>query len=145
MDYDEIEIIRRVFRGTGENEYFINKQRVRLKDIQDFAIDSGLTKSSLAIISQGNINAFAEAKPLERRALFEEAAGVAKYKRRKLEALKKLDRSNENLARLKDIWMKLNEITKFKTSKWKSNQIYNIERQIKSNWISGFSKRYYFF
>lgn len=107
MDYDEIEIIRRVFRGTGENEYFINKQRIRLKDIQDFAMDSGLTKSSLAIISQGNINAFAEAKPLERRALFEEAAGVAKYKRRKLEALKKLDRSNENLARLKDI---LNEI-----------------------------------
>ncbi|RUO86736.1 chromosome segregation protein SMC [Spiroplasma endosymbiont of Megaselia nigra] len=107
MDYDEIEIIRRVFRGTGENEYFINKQRVRLKDIQDFAMDSGLTKSSLAIISQGNINAFAEAKPLERRSLFEEAAGVAKYKRRKLEALKKLERSNENLARLKDI---LNEI-----------------------------------
>ncbi|WP_425377847.1 chromosome segregation protein SMC [Spiroplasma endosymbiont of Polydrusus pterygomalis] len=107
IDYDEIEIIRRVFRGTGENEYFINKQRVRLKDIQDFAMDSGLTKSSLAIISQGNINAFAEAKPLDRRALFEEAAGVAKYKLRKLEALKKLERSNENLSRLKDI---LNEI-----------------------------------
>ncbi|ALA97221.1 SMC superfamily protein [Spiroplasma kunkelii CR2-3x] len=134
MDYDEIEIIRRVFRGNGENEYFINKQRVRLKDIQDFAMDSGLTKSSLAIISQGNINAFAEAKPLERRALFEEAAGVAKYKRRKLEALKKLDRSNENLARLKDI---LNEIKrklpslkrqsekaiKYKTLKDKLNQI----------------------
>ncbi|WP_374696854.1 chromosome segregation protein SMC [Spiroplasma endosymbiont of Polydrusus formosus] len=107
MDYDEIEIIRRVFRGTGENEYFINKQLVRLKDIQDFAMDSSLTKSSLAIISQGNINAFAEAKPLDRRVLFEEAAGVSKYKLRKLEVLKKLGRSNENLVRLKDI---LNEI-----------------------------------
>ncbi|AGM25878.1 chromosome condensation and segregation SMC ATPase [Spiroplasma syrphidicola EA-1] len=107
LDYDEIEIVRRVFRGSGENEYFINNQRVRLKDVQEFALDTGLTKSSLAIISQGNINGFAEAKPLERRALFEEAAGVAKYKKRKLESLKKLERSNENLDRLKDI---INEI-----------------------------------
>ena len=107
LDYDEIEVIRRTFRGSGENEYFINKQRVRLKDVQDFAMDSGVTKSSLAIISQGNINSFVEAKPLERRALFEEAAGVAKYKKRKLESLKKLERSNGNLARIKDI---INEI-----------------------------------
>ncbi|AHF58149.1 chromosome segregation protein SMC [Spiroplasma eriocheiris] len=107
LDYDEIEVTRRTFRGSGENEYFINKQRVRLKDVQDFAMDSGITKSSLAIISQGNVNSFAEAKPLERRALFEEAAGVAKYKKRKLESLKKLERSNENLARIKDI---INEI-----------------------------------
>ncbi|MBW3058225.1 chromosome segregation protein SMC [Spiroplasma poulsonii] len=120
MDYDEIEIVRRVFRGTGENEYFINKQRVCLKDVQDFAMDSGLTKSSLAIISQGNINAFAEAKPLDRRTLFEEAAGVLKYKRRKLESLKKLERSNENLARLKDI---LNEIErKLPSLKWQSEK-----------------------
>lgn len=107
IDYNEIEIIRRVFRGASENEYFINKQRVRLKDIQDFAMDSGLTKSSIAIISQGNINSFVEAKPLDRRALFEEASGIMKYKRRKLETLKKIDNSNKNLVRLKDI---INEI-----------------------------------
>ncbi|WP_368486792.1 chromosome segregation protein SMC [Spiroplasma sp. DGKH1] len=134
LDYDEIEVTRRTFRGSGENEYFINKQRVRLKDVQDFAMDSGITKSSLAIISQGNVNSFAEAKPLDRRALFEEAAGVAKYKKRKLESLKKLERSNENLARIKDI---INEIErklpslkrqsekalKYKTKKDKLNEI----------------------
>ncbi|AHF61362.1 chromosome segregation protein SMC [Spiroplasma mirum] len=134
LDYDEIEVTRRAFRGSGENEYFINKQRVRLKDVQDFAMDSGITKSSLAIISQGNVNSFAEAKPLERRALFEEAAGVAKYKKRKLESLKKLERSNENLARIKDI---INEIerklpslkrqsekaSKYKAKKDKLNEI----------------------
>ena len=80
-DYDEIEITRRLFKNTNESEYLINRVPCRLKDIVDLTLDSGLGKDSLSIISQGNISAFAEAKPLERRGLFEEAAGVASTRR----------------------------------------------------------------
>lgn len=134
IDYDEVQITRRVFRGSGENEYFINNTKVRLKDIQDLALDTGLTKSSLAIISQGNVSAFAEAKPQDRRVLFEEAAGVAKYKKRKLESIRKLEKTSENLNRLRDI---VNEIQrKLPSLKRQSEkaQIYN-EKKTKLNAI----------
>ena len=102
-DYAEIEITRRLHRTTGESEYLINKTTCRLKDIVDLILDSGLGKDSLSIISQGNIINFAEARPSDRRGLFEEAAGVAKYKKRKHESTQKLDRTQENLDRLVDI------------------------------------------
>ena len=108
-DYAEIEITRRLHRTTGESEYLINKTTCRLKDIVDLILDSGLGKDSLSIISQGNIINFAEARPIDRRGLFEEAAGVAKYKKRKHESTQKLDRTQENLDRLVDI---INEIEK---------------------------------
>ena len=85
-DKDEIEVTRRLFRDSGEAEYLINRKNVRLKDVVDLFLDTGLGKDSLSIISQGNVLSFAEAKPLERRGIFEEAAGVAKYKKRKLES-----------------------------------------------------------
>lgn len=103
IEYEEVEITRRLYRQSGEAEYFINKTPCRLKDIQGLVMDSGLGKDSLSIISQGNISGFAEAKPEERRALFEEAAGVAKYKKRKNESLSKLERTQENLLRVEDI------------------------------------------
>lgn len=102
-EYDEIEITRRLHRLTGESEYLINRTPCRLKDIVDLILDSGLGKDSLSIISQGNIVNFAEAKPQERRGLFEEAAGVAKYKKRKHESTLKLERTQDNLDRLSDI------------------------------------------
>ncbi|AUM62896.1 chromosome segregation protein SMC [Spiroplasma monobiae] len=107
LDYNEVSITRKFFRLTKESEYFINGSRVRLKDIQDVALETGLTKSSLAIISQGSISNFVESKPEDRRRLFDEAAGVARYKKRKEEAIRKLVRSQENLDRLNDI---INEI-----------------------------------
>lgn len=103
IDYEEVEITRRIHRQSGEGEYFINKTPCRLKDILNLVMDSGLARDSLSIISQGNISSFAEAKPEERRALFEEAAGVAKYKKRKNESLSKLNRTQENLLRVEDI------------------------------------------
>ncbi|MGL5541651.1 MAG: AAA family ATPase, partial [Erysipelotrichaceae bacterium] len=103
MDFNEIEITRRMFRMSGENEYFLNKTPCRLKDVIALITDSGLGRDSLSVISQGNISSFAESKPEERRAIFEEAAGVAKYKKRKMESLGKLERTQENLARLQDI------------------------------------------
>lgn len=107
VDYEEVEITRRLHRSTGEGEYFLNRTPCRLKDIQNLIMDTGLGRDSLSIISQGTISSFAESKPEERRGLFEEAAGVAKYKKRKIESLGKLNRTQENLDRLEDIIMEL--------------------------------------
>lgn len=102
-DFDEIEITRQILRTNNEASYFINKTPCRLKDINDLVMDTGLGKDSLSIITQGNISSFADAKPEDRRSLFEEAAGVAKYKKRKKISLSKLEQTKENLDRLQDI------------------------------------------
>lgn len=101
--FDEIEITRQILRAHNEASYFINKTPCRLKDINDLVMDTGLGKDSLSIITQGNISSFADAKPEDRRSLFEEAAGVAKYKKRKKISLSKLEQTKENLDRLQDI------------------------------------------
>ena len=95
-DLTEVEV-KRVIYSTGENEYYINNAHVRLKDISDLLID---VTSKFNIITQGNINALVENKSSERRALFESAAGVLKYKKRKEESLRKLDNTKENLTRV---------------------------------------------
>ena len=102
-DFYEIEITRQILRANNEASYFINKTPCRLKDINDLVMDTGLGKDSLSIITQGNISSFADAKPEDRRSLFEEAAGVAKYKKRKKVSLSKLEQTKENLDRLQDI------------------------------------------
>ena len=102
IDFNEVSIKRTLYR-TGENEYYINNERVRLKDITDLLIDSGGSKESFNIISQGKIDEIVLAKPNERRVIIEEAAGVLKYKKRKEEALRKLDRTNNNINRVNDI------------------------------------------
>ena len=107
VEFEEVEITRRLHRATQEGEYFINRTPCRLKDIQNLIMDTGLGRDSLSIISQGTISGFAEAKPEDRRALFEEAAGVAKYKKRKGESLSKLTRMQENLDRVEDIIVEL--------------------------------------
>ena len=98
-EFDEVEIKRAVYR-TGENEYYINNTRVRLKDITDLFLDSGAGKESFNIISQGAVADIINSKPDDRRVIFEEAAGVLKYKKRKEESYRKLDKTNENLARV---------------------------------------------
>ena len=107
IDFDEVSIKRVAFR-TGENEYYINNERVRLKDIIELLSDSGTAKESFNIISQGKIEDIISSKPEDRRVIFEEAAGVLKYKRRKEEALRKLDKTNQNLTRVNDI---INELS----------------------------------
>ena len=104
--FDEVAIKRVAFR-TGENEYYINNERVRLKDITELLSDSGTAKESFNIISQGKIDEILSNKPEDRRIIFEEAAGVLKYKRRKEEALRKLDKTNQNLNRVNDIILEL--------------------------------------
>ena len=107
VEFDEVEITRRYHRNSGEGEYFINKTPCRLKDVKELIMDTGLGKDSLSIISQGTVSNFVESKPEERRGLFEEAAGVSKYKKRKNESLNKLNRTQENLDRLEDIILEL--------------------------------------
>lgn len=107
LDFSEIEIKRVVYR-TGENEYFINKEKVRLKDITDLFIDSFSSKESLSIIPQGKISKILGGNSFEKRGIIEEAAGVVKYKKRKEETLRKLARTNENIERVN---MLINELS----------------------------------
>ena len=106
-DADEVELTRRIYKDDQDAEYLINHQNVRLKDVIDLVLDSGLGKDSLSMISQGNIQSFAEARPYDRRAIFEEAAGVARYKKRKIEAINRLERTKNNLERTYDILSEL--------------------------------------
>ena len=99
VPYSEVAIKRRVYR-TGENEYFLNGEKCRLKDITDLLLDSGIGKESFNIIGQGEVQKIINSNPAERRSIFEEAAGVLKYKKRKEEAIKKLDRTKDNICLL---------------------------------------------
>ena len=108
LEYNEISVTRR-YRRTGESEFFINKQSCRLKDIQELFLDSGLGKESFSIISQGKVEAIFSSKPEDRRGIFEEAAGVLKYKQRKKKAEQKLFETEDNLSRVQDIIHELEE------------------------------------
>lgn len=102
IDFNEVAIKRIAFR-TGESEYYINNERVRLKDLSDLLMESGTAKESFNIISQGKIDEILSTKAEDRRIIFEEAAGVLKYKKRKEEAFRKLEKTNQNINRVSDI------------------------------------------
>jgi len=116
IEYDEITITRRVFR-SGESEYLLNKNPVRLKDINELFMDTGLGSSAYAMIGQGKIDLILSSKPEERREIFEEASGITKYKSKKKEAMRKLEQTEYNLTRVNDI---ISEVKR---------QINSIERQ----------------
>ncbi|WP_416150979.1 chromosome segregation protein SMC [Salipaludibacillus sp. HK11] len=102
IDYSEVAVTRRVYR-SGDSEYLINKQPCRLKDIVDLFMDSGLGKEAFSIIGQGRVEEILSSKSEDRRMIFEEAAGVLKYKHRKLKSERKLNDTQDNLNRVKDI------------------------------------------
>ena len=102
LDFDEVSITRRVFRD-GDSEYAINKKNCRLKDIIDLFADTGLGRGSLSIIGQNKIDEILNSRPEERRNLFEEAAGIVKYRLRKKDAARRLDDTAANLTRINDI------------------------------------------
>lgn len=137
FDYNEVEITRRLYRQNNEAEYLINKEPCRLKDIVDLIMDTGLGRDSLSIISQGNISTFADSKPEERRGMFEEAAGVAKYKKRKLESIRKLERTKDNLDRVEDICLELEkQIQPLKRQKEKAEIYLQLKDELKSIEVS---------
>lgn len=102
IEYDEVVISRKLYR-SGESEYYLNKTQVRLKDITDLLRDSGMGREGYSIIGQGRIDELLSAKPEDRRAIFEEAAGISKFKARKIDAERKLGRTRDNLIRIGDI------------------------------------------
>ncbi|MBO5371615.1 MAG: chromosome segregation protein SMC [Lachnospiraceae bacterium] len=106
IDFEEVTVARRVYR-SGESEYLINGSPCRLKDVQELFYDTGIGKEGYSIIGQGQIEKILSGRPEERRELFDEAAGIVKYKRRKVTAQKKLDAERENLIRVKDILSEL--------------------------------------
>jgi chromosome segregation protein len=108
LAFDEITVSRRVYR-SGESEFLINKVPCRLKDIQELFNDTGVGKEAFAIIGQGQVDAILSSRPEERRALFEEAAGIIRYRNRKLEAARKLESTDVNLARLQDLLFEIEQ------------------------------------
>ena len=102
LNFDEVSFTRKLYR-SGESEYLINGTPCRLKDITNALHDSGIGKEGYSIIGQGKVEEIISAKPENRRAIFEEAAGIAKFKQRKIEAERKLDRTQENLNRALDV------------------------------------------
>ena len=118
IDYDEVTITRRLFR-SGESEYILNKNTVRLKDIHDLLLGTGIGTESYSVIEQGKMDVILNSKPEDRRVIFEEAAGITKFKSKKKEALRKLEQTDSNLLRINDI---LQEVKR---------QISSVERQAK--------------
>ena len=106
IDYDEVTVSRRLYR-SGESEYRINGSPCRLKDINELFYDTGIGKEGYSIIGQGQIDKILSGRPEDRRELFDEAAGIVKFKRRKADALKKLEDEEQNLVRVKDILSEL--------------------------------------
>jgi chromosome segregation protein len=102
IEFAEVEITRRAYR-VGESEYFINRAQVRLRDIVDLLMGTGLGPGSYAIVSQGQIDAILTSKPIERRALFEETAGIGKFLARKHESMRRLERTEQNAIRISDL------------------------------------------
>ena len=100
--YDEVTLTRRVFRDGG-SEYFINKTPCRLKDVQQLFMGTGVGRTSYSIMAQGNITQILSSKPDDRRMVFEEAAGITKFKSQKKEALRKLESTDQNLLRVADL------------------------------------------
>ena len=135
LPYNEISIKRRLYKD-GTNEFFINEEKVRLKDIIDLFMDSGIGKDSFNIISQGKIDEILSNK-MDRRIVFEEAAGVLKYKKRKEEALKKLEKTNINLDRVNDIVKELEtQVEPLKIQKEKAIQYKKMKSELEEVEVS---------
>ena len=149
LTYEEIAIKRRLYKD-GTNEFYINNEKVRLKDVTDLLMDSGIGKESFNIIGQGKIDEILSNKPTDRRIIFEEAAGVLKYKKRKEEALRKLDKTHNNMSRVNDIIKELeSQIEPLKDQKRKAleyreltNNLENLEVALVTDDITNINEKY---
>lgn len=128
-DEKEIVITRKVTRDNANNEYFINDKPCRLKDIQELFLDTGLTKGSLGIISQGTVQWFVEAKPEDRRKIFEDAAGIGLYAKKKADSLSELEKATINLNRIDDYVHVLQTDIKKLTKQVEKAQIYQEKKK----------------
>ncbi|MDP4133511.1 MAG: chromosome segregation protein SMC [Bacillota bacterium] len=138
VDFSEVAITRRVYR-SGESEYFINKAPCRLKDIYELMMDTGLGRDGYSIIGQGKIDQILYANPEDRRSIFEEASGISKYKYRKNEATRKLERTNENLLRVNDIILELqSQLDPLKEQSEKAQKFLTLSKELKGLEVTAF-------
>ena len=138
IDFDEVTVSRRLFR-SGESEYMINGTVSRLKDINELFYDTGIGKEGYSIIGQGQIDKILSGKPEERRELFDEAAGIVKYKRRKIMTQKKLDDEQANLVRVNDILGELEKQVKpLEKQSEKAREYLKYKEELKVNDINMF-------
>ncbi len=139
-EFSEIEI-KRVIYNTGENEYYLNNTKVRLKDITDLFLDTGAGNDSFNIISQGSVQDIISSKPEARRTIFEDAAGVLKYKKRKEISLKKLEKTKENLARIKLVIEELEKsVNPLKKQKEVAEKYLSLSEELKNTEIALIAK-----
>lgn len=136
IDYEEVSITRKLFR-SGESEYYMNRTQCRLRDIRELFLDTGMGEDGYSYMAQGKVEWILQAKPEERRELFEEAAGVSKYRARREEAMRKLDRVEIDLSRLADIIaVTQDQIRKLETAVNKAKNYQKIREQLKLTEIS---------
>ncbi|WP_416340933.1 chromosome segregation protein SMC [Tissierella praeacuta] len=136
LDYTEVAVTRRMFR-SGESEYYINKNSCRLKDVRELFMDTGVGKDGYSIIGQGRIEEILSNRPEDRRSIFEEAAGIVKYKSKKEEAERKLEKTEANIIRIKDLIFELsNQLETLEAQAYKANcftELYNRLKELEVN------------
>ena len=136
LDFNEVIITRKLYR-SGESEYFINKQPSRLKDIVDLLHECGIGKEGYTIIGQGKVEEIMSAKPEDRRMIFEEATGIAKFKSRKVESERKLERTRENIVRYIDILSEIeNRLEPLERQAEKAKEFNELSEQLKFHEIN---------
>ncbi len=132
IEYNEVTVTRRIYR-SGESGYFINKTACRLKDVQELFMDTGIGKDGYSIIGQGKIDEILSNKSEDRRHIFEEAAGIVKYRTRKVESEKKLENTKLNLLRVNDIITELeSNMNPLKTQSEKARKFLNLREELKT-------------
>ena len=136
IDYNELIITRKLFR-SGESEYYINKQPARLKDIVELLHECGIGKEGYTIIGQGRVEEIMSAKPEDRRLIFEEATGIAKFKTKKNESERKLERTRENMVRYLDILSEIeNQLAPLERQAEKAKEFNQLSEQLKFHEIN---------
>lgn len=141
LDFEEVSLTRRLFR-SGDSEYSINKKSCRLKDIVDLMADTGLGKGSMSIIGQNKIDEILNSRPEERRTIFEEAAGIAKYRLRKKEAVRRLDDTAGNLTRINDIKTEVdNQVGPLSLAAEKTTQYNALSKELRQCRLTGFMRK----
>ena len=141
LEFDEVCLTRRLYR-SGDSEYQINKKNVRLKDIIDLMADTGLGKGSMSIIGQNKIDEILNSRPEERRTIFEEAAGISKYRMRKKEAMRKLEETGTNLIRINDIKTEIeNQVAPMKEAAEKTMKFNELDGLLKQVRLTEFMRK----
>ena len=142
IDYNEVALTRKLYR-SGDSEYLINNTQCRLKDIVDILHDSGMGRDGYSIIGQGKVSEIVNAKPESRRVIFEEAAGISKFKARKIEASRKLERTRDNLSRARDILSEIErQLTPLKNQAENAKKYLNLKEILKRAEINNYIYQY---